>query len=271
MSFLEKIQNQVDSKGSFLCVGLDPDLARLPDGISKDAKGVLEFLSGIVEATGEFAAVYKPNWAFFAALGIDGHRVLLELIEKTRAEAPVILDAKVGDIGNTAKAYAKFAFEQMDADAVTLAPYMGGDSIAPFLEYKDRFSFVLGITSNPTASQVEKIQTSGGGAVFEELASTFEQEFAQPNWGWVAGATQIGEMKALRDRSPNRWLLIPGVGAQGGSLEESLEASRDSQGRIRGLVNASRSILYASNGGDYAEAAGRAAKEMAEQMRSINE
>ncbi|MCA9432358.1 MAG: orotidine-5'-phosphate decarboxylase [Candidatus Omnitrophica bacterium] len=271
MSFLEIVQRGVDSKGSFLCVGLDPDIAKLPEGISKDAAGVFEFLTRIVEATHQYAVVYKPNWAFFSALGIEGHRILIDLIESTRENAPVILDAKVGDIGNTAKAYAKFVFEQMNADAVTLAPYMGGDSIAPFLDYEDRFSFVLGITSNPTASQVEKLKTSGEERVFEAMASIFESEFPQPNWGWVAGATQVEEMKALRSKSPDRWLLIPGVGAQGGSLEESLEASKDTKGRIRGLVNASRSILYASNGSDYAEAAGKAAEDMANQMRKTQE
>lgn len=269
MSFLENIERQIQSKRSFLCVGLDPDPAKFPEGIAKDAEGTLEFLTGIAEATSDLAVVYKPNWAFFAALGLEGHRILIELITRIRPFAPVILDAKVGDIGNTAIAYARFVFEEMKADAVTLNPYMGGDSIAPFLEYEDRFSFVLGITSNPTATQVEKLTTTEGVRVFEKLASTFEEIFPQPNWGWVAGATQIGEMKGLRDRSPDRWLLIPGVGAQGGSLQESLEASRDSSGKIRGLVNASRSILYASSGEDYREAARVGALEMVEEMRKI--
>jgi len=269
MSFVEKIRKQTEIKRSHLCVGLDPDLGKLPEGISRDASGVLEFLSSIVEATEDLAVVYKPNWAFFAALGIEGHRILIELIAKARESAPVIFDAKVGDIGNTAKAYAKWAFERMGADAVTLNPYMGGDSVAPFLEYEDRFSFVLAITSNPTASEIEKIETAEGPKIFERLAATFEGKYTQSNWGWVAGATQIEEMKDLRKWSPDRWLLIPGVGAQGGSLEESLESSRDSSGRIRGLINASRSILYASSGSDYAEAARKAAEEIVQGMRSV--
>lgn len=269
MSFLERIATQFQTKRSFLCVGLDPEISKLPEGVSKDAEGVYEFLSAIVRATEDLAVIYKPNWAFFAALGIPGHQVLIRLIEEIQTNTPVILDAKLGDIGNTAKAYARFVFEEMGADAVTLNPYMGGDSIAPFLEYPDRFSFILGITSNPTAAEVEKLETQAGGRVFERLATTFEESFPQPNWGWVAGATQVEEMKDLRRRSPDRWLLIPGVGAQGGSLEESLDAARDSGGTVRGLVNASRSILYASSGRDYPEAARTAAEEMAAAMQKV--
>lgn len=269
MSFLERIANQVQTKRSFLCVGLDPEVSKLPEGVSKDAEGVYEFLSAIVRATEDLAVVYKPNWAFFASLGVPGHQVLIRLTEEIQPKTPVILDAKVGDIGNTAKAYARFVFEEMGAEAVTLNPYMGGDSIAPFLEYPDRFSFILGITSNSTASQVEKLDTQAGGKVFECLATTFEEIFPQPNWGWVAGATQVEEMRDLRRRSPDRWLLIPGVGAQGGSLEESLDAARDSDGTIRGLVNASRSILYASSGREYPDAARKAAEEMVTAMGKV--
>ena len=265
--FLEKLLQRIEKNNSRLCVGLDPDLSRLPEPIEKSPAGVGQFLQAIIEATGDLACVYKPNFAFFGALGLEGFAVLERTIRTAQEHAPVILDAKVGDIGNTAKAYAEMAFDRFGADAVTLNPYMGSDSIAPFIEREDGFGFILGITSNAGAKDIETLELAQGGSVYEQLAETFEAKFPQDNWGWVAGATQIEDLKKLRAKSPERWLLIPGVGAQGGAAAESLEGAKTPTGEVRGILNASRSILYASSGGDFKEAARKAALELVAEMR----
>lgn len=267
MTFLNRLKTKIETNGSHLCVGLDPAIDRLPEGFSRDPKGVEEFLKEIAEATGDLACVYKPNMAFFGALGLEGLEALKRVIAFAKDRAPVILDAKFGDIGNTAAAYANMAFEGFGADAVTLAPYMGSDSIAPFLEWEDRFAFILGITSNGSAAEIEKKKLENGQSVFEHLAEVFEERFAEPNWGWVAGATQISEMKQLREMSPNRWLLIPGVGAQGGGVAEAMEGARCPEGQPLAVINASRSILYASSGKDFAEAARAEAEKLVGEMR----
>jgi orotidine-5'-phosphate decarboxylase len=269
MTFLERLKTAIQTNRTHLCVGLDPSLDRLPQGLPRDARGVETFLREIVEATRDLACVYKPNMAFFGSLGLEGLEVLERVIRFAGERAPVILDAKFGDIGNTAAAYATMAFEGFGADAVTVAPYMGSDSIAPFLEWEDRFAFILGITSNASAGDIEKKRLENGQAVFEHLAEVFEEKFPQFNWGWVAGATQISEMRCLRALSANRWLLIPGVGAQGGGVSEALESSRSPEGNPLAVINASRSILYASEGADFAEAARAEALKIVTEMRDL--
>jgi orotidine-5'-phosphate decarboxylase len=192
---------------------------------------------------------------------------LQDVIGKASAIHPVILDAKFGDIGNTAEHFARMAFDWLKADAVTLNPYLGMDSLAPFLKRQEAYAFILGVTSNPGAADIQQRPMPEGRRVFEELAALLEGRFPEPNWGWVAGATQLEPMEALRAASPKRWFLIPGVGAQGGELGKALQASRSPEGTTLALVNASRSILYASPGADYQTAAAQAAEAMVKEMR----
>ena len=188
----------------------------LPGAVPKTSEGVFEFLEGIVEATSDLACVYKPNLGFYGAMGVDGVPLLERVIGMARERRPVILDGKFGDIGNTARAYAKMAFDTLGADAVTLNPYMGGDAVAPFLETEERFAFILGITSNPSASEIEKQVLRVGGPLYEKVAETFEARFPQPNWGWVAGSTQVEEMRALTVEIARALVLNPGSGSSGG-------------------------------------------------------
>ena len=270
MSFLHRVELSVQENRSLLCVGLDPDVERLPEHLPKNIVGVKEFLGRVIPATSRHAVAYKPNLAFYASLGSRGIGLLKRVIRFTKETHPVILDAKFGDIGNTARHYARFAFDILGADAVTLSPYMGSDSLAPFLEREDGFSFILGITSNPGAEDIQKRTLVNGSRVFERFASTLEKQFPGTNWGWVAGATQVEEMAALREASPSRWFLIPGIGEQGGALREAIDASRSPEGKPLAVVNVSRSILYASRGRDFAEAAGLAAEKLVEEIRRVS-
>lgn len=268
MNFLNRLEQSIVARTSYLCVGLDPDTDQFPVSISRDVQGAEQYLRTIVDATRDYACVYKPNLAFFGALGLPGFPLLRDIIAYAQQTHPVILDGKFGDIGNTAKHYASLAFDSFGADAVTVNPYLGTDSLEPFFEREDRFAFLLGVTSNPGAADIQKQAVRGGGRIFENLSTLLESKFPQPNWGWVAGATQIADARDLRKRSPERWFLIPGVGAQGGDMGQALAVSQIPSGEVRCVINASRSILYASNEGDYAEAAREAARSTVESMRS---
>lgn len=267
MKFVPRVLQSFRNNRSLLCVGLDPDRDRLPEGISNDCQGIRRFLLEVIDATAPHAVVYKPNLAFFGSMGIDGLKLLREVVESASKHHAVILDAKSGDIGNTARHYARMAFEGFGADAVTVNPYLGIDSLAPFLESEEGFTFILGITSNPGSRDIQKQEIKEGKLLFEHLAETLEAGFPGQNWGWVAGATQVGELAQLRRLSPERWFLVPGVGEQGGALSEALEASKTPQGLYHALVNASRSILYASRGTDFAAKSALAAQSLVEQMR----
>lgn len=267
MGFLERIQKSIRINRSLLCVGLDPDRERLPETIDPDSDGVRRFLMDIIDATAPYAVVYKPNMAFFGSMGIEGLHLLKEVIECASQHHAVILDAKFGDIGNTARHYAHMACEGFGADAVTVNPYLGRDSISPFLDAENCYSFILGITSNPGSKDLQKRELIEGKQLFQHLAETLESDFPGNNWGWVAGATQVGELAQLRRVSPGRWFLVPGVGEQGGALEQALGASQTPQGNYHALINASRSVLYASKGSDYAAKAAEAACQLVEQMR----
>lgn len=266
--FLSLLEEGIEDRNTHLCVGLDPEVESLPEGIPRDPEGVFRFLSEIIETTWDLTCAYKPNLAFFGSLGAEGLNVLGRLIEKCRGKRALILDAKFGDIGNTARHYARMAFDTLGADAVTVNPYLGIDSLGPFLSREDRFTFVLGITSNPGSSDIQKLRLHGGARVFENFAIRLEKTFPGACWGWVAGATQIEEMRVLRAASAERWLLIPGVGTQGGELAGALRLSRDPSGVSKAVINASRSILYASRGADYAESAHREALRMVEETRA---
>jgi len=242
--FLSKLENRLKSVPP-LCVGLDGDLEKLEAEYSKDIIGLGQFLFDVVDATKEFAAAYKPNIAFFEFLGLDGLALLKELINKIPNEIPIILDFKRGDIGNTSKKYAEYAFNYLNVDAVTLAPYMGSDSVEPFLEYTDRYAYILGLTSNPGANDFEKLVLEDGEMVYQKVIKKINDwNVKYGNCGVVAGATRPEELIKIRKNYGEIGLLIPGVGAQGGDLKSALSTHKNGNGTS--LINFSRAILYPS-------------------------
>jgi orotidine-5'-phosphate decarboxylase len=263
VNFIEKLAKAVQKNQSLLCVGLDPDPALMPE-----KTGILEFNQAIIEATADLVCAYKPNLAFYEALGSEG----LEILKRTRdyisGDIPVIGDAKRGDIGNTAKAYARSIFAYFNFDATTVNPYLGFDSIEPFVQYHDRGVFVLCRTSNAGAVDFQSLPCEVNGRrqlLFENVAEKVSQWNTHGNLGLVVGATYPEELKLLRQRFPDMPLLIPGVGAQGGELSRVVSYGVDAS-RQRTIINSSRQILYASKGRDFAEAARRAARELRDQI-----
>lgn len=266
-----ELVDNIFRKGSFLCVGLDTDIKKIPECITgTPAERVLTFNKSIIDATAEYCVAYKPNLAFYESLGSEGVRALEETVAYIRANYPdqfIIADAKRGDIGNTAQLYARTFFETMDFDAVTLAPYMGEDSVKPFLAYKDKWSIILALTSNPSASDFETVVDSKGVPMYERVIRRSRHWGSPVDTMYVVGATQAESLDAIREVAPRHFLLVPGVGAQGGSLEEVARHGMIDECGL--LVNSSRGIIYASSAEDYAEAAGKAAKELAEQMKTL--
>jgi orotidine-5'-phosphate decarboxylase len=266
MNFLEKLEQASRKNHSLLCVGLDPDPALMPAGIS-----FFEFNKSIIDATADLVCAYKPNIAFYEALGIDG----LDALKRTRdylpANIPVIVDAKRGDIGNTAQAYARSLFDYYNFDATTASPYLGFDSLEPFIRYRDRGVLVLCRTSNAGAVDFQSLscETDGGHKMlFEVVAEKVNQWNTLGNLGLVVGATYPGELKLIRQRYPDMPLLIPGVGAQGGELSQVVSCGVDA-GRRRTIINSSRQILYASKGRDFAAAARKAARELRDRINDL--
>lgn len=258
-------------KGSFLCVGLDPDVKKLPEFIEgTDAERVETFCKAIIDATASYCVAYKPNLAFFESLGAEGIAVLERVVKYIKTKYPdqfVIADAKRGDIGNTAALYARTFFETMDFDACTLNPYMGKDSVAPFMEYEDKWSIILALTSNASASDFETVKDDKGTPIYERVLRLSRHWGTPVNTMYVVGATQAAYLADIRKIVPRHFLLVPGVGAQGGSLEEVAKYGLIDECGL--LVNSSRGIIYASKERDYADAAGKAAKELAGQMLQL--
>jgi orotidine-5'-phosphate decarboxylase len=263
-AFRQQLLESAERAGSWLCVGLDPDPEHYPDGMGEE--DTLEFCIGVVESVVDVACAVKPNAAFFEALGLEGHAALESLIEHMPPELPVILDGKRSDIGNTAQKYAQAAFDVLGVDAVTLNPYMGRDSVAPFAEYEEKGVFLLARTSNASARDFQDLRV-GNHALFETVArKAMEWDRDWGTLGLVAGATAPDELADLRavcgDGVP---FLIPGVGAQGGDARVSLARGGDSQGRYA-LVNVGRSILNAGSGPDWRSAVAKAAADFAKQV-----
>ena len=263
MRFLEKLAKAVRKNRSLLCVGLDPDPALMPAGVD-----IFEFNQAIIGATVDFVCAYKPNIAFYEAQGIAG----LEALKRTRdyipGDIPVIIDAKRGDIGNTAKAYAKSLFDYYGFDAATLNPYLGYDALEPFIDYRDRGLFILCRTSNKGAADLQSLTVetaSGPQKLYEVVADQVNAWNKYGNLGLVVGATYLEELRLIRQRYPEMPILIPGVGTQGGELELAVKYGVD-KGRQRTIINSSRQILYASKGKDFAQAAGKAAKELRDKI-----
>lgn len=269
-AFVEKIRQSCLGSRSLLCVGLDPDPAAMP------VKDVFEFNREIVDATSGLSCAYKPNLAFYEALGADGLKALEHTVAHIRKAAPdavIIGDAKRGDIGPSARAYAKAMFEVWEFDAVTVNAWGGADSVEPFLEDQSRGVFVWCRGSNPGSANFQDLPTGDNGTtmpVYERMALACSEWNALGNVGLVVGATVPEQLAAVRRLCPEMPLLIPGVGAQGGDLEAAVRAGVDAEGRMA-LVNSSRGIIYASRGADFAKAAGEAAKQLRDAINATLE
>ena len=259
---------EIKRKQSYLCVGLDTDITKLPDGITKDVAGILQFNKEIIDATKDFAVSYKINTAFYEQLGSEGWRVL----EKTRELIPSnilsIADAKRGDIGNTSTMYAKAFFEDLAFDSVTVVPYMGKDSVEPFLEFSDKHTIILALTSNNGAFDFQTLSTSGK-PLYHSVLETSRNWKNSNNLMYVVGATKASYFSEIRKIVPNNFLLVPGVGIQGGSLTEVCRFGMNHQVGL--LINSSRDILYASSGIDFSFKAAEKAKILQYEMASILE
>lgn len=263
MSFIEKLLHTSRRNTSLLCVGLDTDPALIPEGTD-----VIGFNRAIIDATRDLVCAYKPNLGFYEAQGIEGLEMLKRTVEYIPDGIPVIADAKRGDIGNTAKSYAKAVFEILGFDAVTVSPYLGMDSLEPFAAYKDKGVFVLCRTSNPGAVDFQSLpcETEAGmRLLFEIVAQKASELNSHGNVGLVVGATYPEELQVIRQMQPDMPFLIPGIGAQGGEIELTVRYGTDRNGE-KAVINSSRQILYASKGADFADAARRVAAETKEKI-----
>jgi orotidine-5'-phosphate decarboxylase len=259
MSFLRRLADSSRARDSIVCVGLDPEPDRIPSHLGNGAQAAGRFLTSIIRATSDRTCAYKPNLAFFEQYGKASAELLAAALEAVPEDVPVILDAKRGDIGNTASAYARSLFEVWRADAVTVAPYVGLDSVAAFTERG--YVFVLARTSNAGAGDVQDLRVDDGRPVYEHVVEKCVARFSAEQAGFVVGATYPAEAARLRRIAPDRLFLMPGIGAQGGALDEALGAALDARGGGV-LLSASRSVLYASPGHDFEVAAARSLKEL---------
>ncbi|MES2836625.1 MAG: orotidine-5'-phosphate decarboxylase [Bacteroidota bacterium] len=271
----EQLIKNIREKKSFLCVGLDTDLSKIPAHLLKEEDPIFEFNKQIIDATQQYCVAFKPNTAFYECYGVKGWISLQKTIQYIKQNYPnqfVIADAKRGDIGNTSTMYAKAFFEELNADAVTVAPYMGKDSVEPFLKFDGKWAIVLALTSNdgskdfqttpiPVFRNEEKLEVE---LLAEQVLKKSSKWGTTENMMYVIGATRAQLLKAIRAVVPNHFFLVPGVGAQGGSLKEVVENGMNDD--IGLLVNASRSILYASNGSHFAEDAAAEAKKLQQEM-----
>ena len=277
MSFLGKIQQRWQSSGSMLCVGLDPDQNRIPEVLRRKNNAIEQFCCAIVDATAATACAFKPQIAYFASAGAEQQlENIIRYINLHHPDVPVILDAKRGDIGSTATHYAREAFERYQADAVTVNPYMGTDSITPYSEWSDKGLFLLCRTSNPGGDDLQQlpVRTQGSEqALYEtvaDLAAGSWQRECTNTLGLVVGATYPAELKQVRKRVGDMPLLVPGIGAQGGDIVATVAAGIDSSGYGM-LINSSRAILYAGSGADFADQAKAVAEQTLDQINQARE
>src|SRR5260221_2676860 len=255
MLLSERLRAAQAANHSYVCVGLDPDVTRLPAGIDHNVPGLLAFSKAIINSTADVASAFKPNLAFFLAHGAPGIDALREVVAHIPAHLPIILDAKFGDIGPTAAQYATFAFEHLRVDAVTVSPYIGTEAIRPFLAYADKLAFVLSRTSNTQGNEFQAWPDAGK-SLYEFVAEqmmTLSKDYPQ-QIGLVVGATQPSELSAVRNLAPELVFLVPGIGAQGGDLAAVVEHGMTASG-LGPVINTGRTVLYASGGSDFAEAA----------------
>lgn len=263
----QELIDNIKSRRSFLCVGLDTDLKKIPQHLLKEENPYFAFNKAIIDATAPYCVAYKPNTAFYECQGIKGWEALEMTVDYLKKNYPnhfIIADAKRGDIGNTSKMYAATFFEEMDVDSVTVAPYMGEDSVTPFLGYEGKWVILLGLTSNKGSHDFQFIKDENGTPLYEHVLRKSAQWAGDDKMMYVVGATQGSMFAEIRKIAPTSFLLVPGVGAQGGSLEEVCKYGITSECGL--LVNSSRGIIYASNGEDFAEVAGQEAQKLQKQM-----
>lgn len=263
----QQLIQQIKEKRSFLCVGLDTDINKIPEHLRNNEDSIFDFNKAIIDATAPYCVCYKPNLAFYEAFGSKGIISFEKTIEYLKTNYPnhfIIADAKRGDIGNTSSMYARTFFDEYDLDALTVAPYMGEDSVTPFLQYEGKWVVLLALTSNKGSHDFQLTESADGERLFEKVLKRSQQWGNSENMMYVVGATQ-GEMFAdIRRIAPDHFLLVPGVGAQGGSLQQVCKYGMNKDCGL--LVNSSRGIIYASQGTDFAEKAAAKAKELQEEM-----
>lgn len=257
----------IKEKKSFLCVGLDTDLNKIPEALKSEADPCFTFNKEIIDATLPYAAAYKPNLAFYEAQGSAGWENLKKTLKYLRSKTDdifIIADAKRGDIGNTSGMYAQAFFNELKVDAVTLSPYMGKDTVSPFLEYENRWTILLALTSNASAADFQYFENEKGEKLFEKVIDISRSWGTKDQLMYVVGATKAEALKEIREIIPEHFLLVPGVGAQGGSLSEVAKYGMNEHCGL--LVNSSRGILYASSDKGFAEKAGEKARELQQEM-----
>jgi len=266
MTFTQKLREIQLKQKSLLCIGLDVDLEKIPDHLKSLANPILEFNRLIIEATSDFVCAYKPNLAFYEAMGERGWTTLRETLKLIPKSVLTIGDGKRGDIGNTAERYAKSLFNDFGFDSVTVNPYMGFDSVEPFLKNPEKGVFLLALTSNSGSKDFQRLKINGK-PLYEKVVRTAKKWNTNQNIGLVVGATHPRELKTIRKIVQEMPLLIPGIGKQGGDLKSAIRDGCDKNGQLA-VINASRSIIYASSGKDFAEAARAEVKRMVEEMRN---
>lgn len=265
----QQLTEQILAKHSFLCVGLDVDLEKIPPHLLQEEDPIFSFNKAIIDATAQLCVAYKPNTAFYEAYGLKGWQALQKTIDYLNAEYPdhfTIADAKRGDIGNTSTRYAKAFFESMNFDSVTVAPYMGRDSVEPFLQFEGKYVILLALTSNAGAFEFQTLSV-GDQTLYEQVIETASGWENADRLMYVVGATKAEHLAVIRQKLPNQFLLIPGVGAQGGSLTEVCKYGMTDNVGL--LVNSSRGIIYASSGEDFATAAAAKAADLQQQMATV--
>ena len=263
----QELVKQIKEKRSFLCVGLDSDIKKLPACLQDSDDAIFEFNKAIIDATASYTVAYKPNLAFYEAFGVKGWMSFEKTVKYIKANYPeifIIADAKRGDIGNTSALYARSFFEEMKVDSITVAPYMGEDSVKPFLAYEDTWVIVLALTSNPGSHDFQLTKDEEGTMLFEKVLATSKNWGSDENMMYVVGATQGKSFENVRRIVPNHFLLVPGVGAQGGSLEEVCKYGMNSDCGL--LVNASRAIIFADSSENFAAVAAEKARDYQQQM-----
>ncbi|MCU0368551.1 MAG: orotidine-5'-phosphate decarboxylase [Cyclobacteriaceae bacterium] len=260
----KELFEQIKKKESYLCVGLDTDIEKIPSHLLKTDDPIFEFNKQIIDATHEYAIAYKPNTAFYESQGAKGWDSLQKTLDYIPKNCFTIADAKRGDIGNTSALYARTFFKNMNFDAITVAPYMGEDSVMPFLEFPGKWVILLVHTSNSGSIDFQQLETRHGKFLYEEVIFASQQWTSADSMMYVVGATKADKIGNIRALSPDHFLLVPGVGAQGGDLEAVSKAGINPQCGL--IVNSSRAIIYASSKEDFADAAGKAAKKVKEEM-----
>ena len=265
----QQLINEIFSKKTFLCVGLDTDINKIPEHLKKEEDPIFAFNKAIIDATAPYCVAYKPNLAFYECYGLKGMVAFEKTIKYLKENHPnhfIIADAKRGDIGNTSKMYAQTFFEEYNLDSVTVAPYMGEDSVKPFLEYDGKWVILLALTSNKGSHDFQLTEDKQGERLFEKVLKKSQEWGTTENLMYVVGATQGKMFEDIRRIVPNHFLLVPGVGAQGGSLQEVCKYGMTKDCGL--LVNSSRGIIYASKDEDFAEIAAQKAKELQLEMAS---